>query len=96
MKNPYRQPRQLHETPDNVDLRRRQAIAYDKGYHSRDEIVDALVDACEVAFQWGCDEWLYQTGQFCRPASNYPPQGTVYGGNHMETLRDALAKAKGE
>ncbi len=41
-------------------------------------------------------EWLYQTGQFSRPDSDYPPQGTVHGdmGSTLADIRTVLAKLK--
>ena len=44
-----------------------------------------LESACKIAEQAMSDEWLYQTGQFCRPEHEYPPPGTVHAG-----LMDAI------
>uniref|UniRef100_A0A6M3JTS8 Uncharacterized protein n=1 Tax=viral metagenome TaxID=1070528 RepID=A0A6M3JTS8_9ZZZZ len=57
-----------------------------------------LIAACEKAQKAMTDEWLYQTGQFCRPQSNYPPQGTCHSGLHdaMMAIDKAIDKARGE
>ena len=52
-----------------------------------------LLNACKEAREAMANEWLYQTGQFCRPQSEYPPQGTCHGSlsSAMKTINSAIA-----
>ncbi len=55
----------------------------------------ALLEACEAALAAMSNEWLYQTGQFCRPQSAYPQQGTVHGdlSDAISLINQAIAQA---
>lgn len=58
----------------------------------------AMYKALEAAQEALSNEWLYQTGQFHRPAALYPPQGSVHGsvGDAMAVITTALRDARGE
>lgn len=62
-----------------------------------DENKYKMLEVCEKAREAMSNEWLYQTGQFCRPQSTYPPQGSVHGSlvEAMEDIRQVLAKIEG-